>query len=184
MITKKMPQIKTGNSYKWLASIRINKYKAIDFTLVALVTFLFGGIKVDTKELYKNHQECLLINGPEAKWLCDSIAYPKSRDEQIRDAEQEYKESKEFFPKELMVKPELKNDNLSDDKNTKIFNEQQNKEKKDRICLAIKSRRDYMLKIETSSMGKRETKRRENSDMDLILYNEFNVPFGYCSGYF
>jgi hypothetical protein len=181
MIMRKMPQIKTGNSYKWLTSIRISKYKAIDFTLVALVTFLFSGIKVETKELYKNHQECLLINGAEAKWLCDSIAYPKSRDDQIREAEQDYNESRKFFPEELVVKPELKNDNLSDDKNNKIFIEQQNK---DIICLAIKGRRDYILKIETSSMGGRETKRRKNSDMDLILYNEFNVPFGYCSGYF
>ena len=164
-----------------MASIRINKYKAIDFALVALVTFFFSGIKVDAKELYKNHQECLLINGGEAKWLCDTISYPKSRDEQIREVEQNHNESRRFFTEELMVIPQLENDNRSDDRNNKIFIDQQDK---NRRCLAIKDRRDYILKIENSPMGGKETKRHENSDINAILFHEFNVPNGYCSGYF
>lgn len=171
MIMRKMPQIKIGNPYKWLASMRISKYIAIDFTLVVLATLLFNEIKIETKELYKNHQECLLINGAEAKWLCDSIAYPKSRDQQIREAEQDYNESRKSFPDELITKPREENKNISDDKKNRDFTEQQNKSYKEqeikRICLEIR--------------------KNSQNDMSLILSHEllsnFNVHLGDCIRY-
>ena len=171
MIIRKIHQIKPGDPSIRLASIRISKYKAIDFTLVVLATLLFSGIKVETKELYKTHQECLLINGSEAKWLCDSIAYPKSRDVQIREAEQDYNESRKSFTDELITKPREVNSNSSDDKKNRDFTEQQNKSYKEQeikgICLEIR--------------------KNSQNDMSLILTHEllskFNIHLGDCNRY-
>ena len=169
---RKIDQIKPRDPCRRLASIRISKHKAIDFTLVVLATLLFSGIKVETKELYNNHQECLSINGSKAKWLCDSIAYPKSRDKQIREAEQDYNESRKSFPDELITKPREENKNISDDKKNRDITEQQNKSYKEqeikRICLEIR--------------------KNSQNDMSLILTHEllsnFNVPQGDCIRYF
>ena len=71
-------------------------------------------------------------------------AYPKSRNVQIREAEQDYNESRKSFTDELITKPREVNSNSSDDKKSRDFTEQQNKSYKEqeikRICLEIRKK--------------------------------------------
>lgn len=158
-----------------------NRAKII--TILFFLVILRCGDQASGKELYKNYQECLSVNGSEANWLCEGLSYPKSRNDKIEEIETNFNQLRSTFTDEIITSPRAESENTQDKKSNLSITEEQ---KKAEICEIMRRQKENLSKIQGATDEVTKKQRREKLDLSSIywdLHNKYKLPFGYCFGY-